>query len=282
MPSSKRIKQIFIYLLATVGIIFLIFLLVRETYEGFQAVPTVNSVPTVNDDYRSMCLQRVNQTGIRNCKMITIDSGSVWLCNDEETANDLLECDNTFASTLDPNKTSFLNLKDSVCYLTADKKIYVCYNRPPLLGLDSETNTPEFINPALPGGDDPVPGILEPQYNSLCGSYQASYTMMHSGISSISTNLSQVKANLGILSNVYDTINNLKTTYCSSGNLQGEKLIACTAINNSIGFFQNSLTSASTINTVSTLSTSLYKLISLRDTELTPAYSGLGCTLPTF
>jgi hypothetical protein len=276
MPSSKRIKQIFIYLLATVGIIFLILLLVGQAREGFQ------TVSTENENYRKICLQRINQTGVRNCKMLTIDSGTVWLCNDEDTAKDLLECDNSFASTLDPSKISFLNLKDSVCYLTADEKIYVCYNRPPLLGVDSDTNAPEFINPALPGGDDPVPSVLEPQYNSLCGSYQASYSMMHRGISSISTNLSQVNANLGILSNVYNTMNNLKTSHCSSGNLGQPQLAACNELNNSVGFFQNSITSQSTINIVNTLSTGLYKLISLRDNELTPAYSGLGCTLPTF
>jgi hypothetical protein len=204
------------------------------------------------------------------------------MCDTEASALELLECDDTFTSTLDPTNASFINLKDSVCYLTEDTKVYVCYNRPPLLGFDTATNTPEYMNPAIPGTDDPIPDALQPEYSRLCGSYQASYTMMHSGISTITTNLSQVNANLGILSNVYNTLNNIKTARCSSGNLQGTKLKACNAINNSINFFQNSLTNPSTTNMVNTLTTSLGTLVSLRDNELSPAYNGLGCITPTF
>lgn len=207
MPSvvSKKTQRIFTYLLGTVGIVFIILLLTRQIREGFQTPPEPAATPSVSEfalQRQEECIKNMNDVGSINCQEQTIDGGTVYTCDDEESALEILKCDTLFSQTLDPKHTPFYGLKDSICYRNALSNIYVCYNRPPITVFDDSTKTNEFLNPSYPNMDDPVPGYLAAQYPTICPGYQASYTMLHSGISTLSTNLLLVNTNIGIISSV--------------------------------------------------------------------------------
>ena len=204
MPSfiSRKIQRIFIYLLATIGIIFLVLLITRQIREGFQAA---TPEPNIIDKYRQDCLDRLKTTGAI-CPSRTDGPHKIFTCPDETTAMKLLQCDRTFSDTIVQDGPVYLNLTDSICYKSEVTQTYLCYNRPPLLAYDSELNTTVYNNPGIPGMYDPVPTDLDNDIPGICPSYQASYTLLYKGISSISTNLSEVNSNLSVLSNVYNTI----------------------------------------------------------------------------
>jgi hypothetical protein len=148
------------------------------------------------------------------------------------------------------------------------------------LGFDSATNKPTFLNPGIPGMDDPVPNELGAQMAGICGNYQASYTIVYKGISSISTNLSLYNANLKILSNVHNTLKSLSTQYCYD-TLTTSKQEICNSLSTGVAFFNSTLTSPTTVSIGIDLNNAYTQLANIQNYEMGKAYSGFGCETPS-
>lgn len=265
-PATKRIMRLVVFLLGTVGVVFLVLLLARQApnREGFQTA--------------DQCSQfRVA------CQPQTIGGQTVYMCGDSNAAMNLLTCDGTLMQTmgLDSEYRAQLGIRDAVCYMVgagASSKIgsnyYVCYQRPPRIAYDDAIGMNEYINPGYAFEEDPNPEILKQDLETACGTFQGISTIITRSLGTTRTNISSVGNALSSIAGAYSTVNALRAR--CTGTLTPDQQTACTALSN-FGVLANdaNFNALTTLNT--TLATANSNMGGLFMGNVVPSFKGLNC-----
>jgi hypothetical protein len=155
---------------------------------------------------------------------------------------------------------------------------YVCYERPPPLAYDHTTETIDFNDVTTNG--DPVPYTLMTELPLACGLYGTNMAMIGKSYTSTLGNYKYVSTSLDTLKGTYDTINNLRTSYCGRTGLTAIQQSACQALAEfgSAGADPN----ISTLTGIrDALNTGVTSMSNLYTTTIKPAYDGMNCKTPS-
>lgn len=263
--ATKRIMRLVVFLLGTVGVVFLVLLLAgRLQKEGFQTADQCSQ-------FRVACQPQI------------VGGQTVYMCGDSTAAMNLLTCDGTLMQNmgLDSEYQAQLGIRDAVCYMVgagASSKVgsnyYVCYQRPPRIAYDDAIGMNEYINPGYPFEEDPNPEILKQDLETACGTFQGISTMITRSLLTTRTNISSVSNALSSIAGAYSTVNALRTR--CTGTLTTEQQTACTALNN-FGVLANDANFNALTTMNNTLLTANSNMGGLFTGDVVPSFRGLNC-----
>ena len=240
MPSRRLdIKiRIILFLLCTVGILYITMRLLYRNYEGFQA------------------------SG--NCSYNTslFPGKSVYLCPTDDDATGLF-------SDVSLN----LNSNDGVCYKASDK-FYTCYQRPPATNFDFTSGVYVQIKHI----DDTSPDDAINNMEQICATSNAENLRISTIYQSTLAYQKGVTGVINTISNAVSQLSNISTSYCTGISASDPKYNFCTTLNTGIGNFKNLPTGDGGLNSMSnTLASMATNINSLYTDTFQRAYTGYKC-----
>lgn len=269
-PATKRIMRLVVFLLGTVGVVFLVLLLAKRfpNREGFQSAGDC-------DLYKSRCPGQ------------TIGGQYVYMCASDTDATNLLQCSPDLATVLNLNTTGISNLgiRDAVCYLVpggsynlgskVNDVYYVCYQRPPRLTYDDTLGTEVYENPGFEIDVDPNPATMSFNLETACGTYQGAGQMIGNSMFKTYNNIDYVSTAISSIEGAYSVVDATIKRRCT-GTLTTAQSNACTGLSN-FGTLQadSNYTDLRSIYTV--LTDSYGKMKSLFTGDTVPKFDGLNC-----
>ena len=263
--KTRLVQKIFVFLLLTIGIVFILQRIHRTIREPFVSPERVDACTAA----RSAC------GGPKPMP----DGKVIYLCPDEDSAGNLLDCGDETIDTLSPTNVQILGSSDAVCYVKViDRRdVYICYNRPPPIVYEPPPIDAMVSQNYL---DDYVPGQLEDILPATCDTYQAITSQVFKNFSTMTLNKTKVDNGLSILKNVQTEMSNLYKTRCSQPQSSASKQAACDHLK---GFVEDA-TTTSNISLLQGLQLSTDQSLSTLKgfyvNDIVGGYSGLGCPEP--
>jgi hypothetical protein len=267
--ATKRIMRLVVFLLGTVGVVFLVLLLARRSRtEGFQTAADCAT-------FKSRCAPQ------------TISGDFVYLCPDADTASDLLQCSPDLATTLqlNPAGTSNLGIRDAVCYLVPGgsyapaSKVgdvyYVCYQRPPQIVYDDTLGMTRYTDPTNEVDDDPNPGTMTVNLETACGTYQGAGLMIGTAMDKTYKNIDYVSSAMRSIQGAYGLVSTIIKSRCG-GTINDDQRTACSSLSN-FGTIQTDTTYSDLQGLYTALTGSYGNMKSFFTSDTTPKFNGLNC-----
>ena len=262
----KLIQNIFIFLLLSVGILF-ISLIIRRSgrslREGFAIDPNA----------------------IRGCELknFATPSGEVQglLCGTEVEAQSAATQVIPYGSlTMDG-----ITPTAPICYLKITtglkdtaQPVFVCYNRPPDLIQDDLGM--RYLDPMI--DIDQTPETLGSEIPTTCTAYKTAYAQALQTQSTLTGNISFLDNTMGVLSNVYTTLNTTYNTKCKGSLTQAQKNM-CGSMSAGIATYNDLLTNSNSnniINVRQTMTNVNKELTGLINGGIAASFAGLDCADP--
>jgi hypothetical protein len=269
--KTRLVQKVFVFLLITVGILYLLLRVQRATREPFVATRA-----EYND-----C-----DTKIKKCQKYNLPDGNeAYFCRDGDSgdtgqlrAEDILNCDDQPSDKINPANIPALGSGNAVCYQkgTQGGSIYVCYDRPPPIYYDPNLDT--YVNQNYL--DDPVPGQLESLLPTTCATYQTTLSMLYNAFSKITENKQKMDSGISMMEYVKSEVQKVYNQYCSPTMPDGPKKVQCQTLNT----FLTDAPITDNITKLKGIQISMMNALSNLQTYYTDdiqrGYGGLGCPLP--
>lgn len=214
-----------------------------------------------------------NGATIPKCKYITNFGQNIILCESIDAANYYLDRINTCNYNVPlATQICYTDSNDSAMFNDSNA-FYVCFQRPPPMIFDTNTNQLQRQDPIFDG--DSAPDSARAGVVGVCSGYQG----LMANINSVFTSTGKIKMTVGGIqaSTVYilDQMRNLSNTYCSTATTP-TKQYACGTIANSINNFV-SYTTDPKMNTIQTkLSTAMVNTLALSN-SIFNSFKNSGC-----
>jgi hypothetical protein len=280
--KTRIVQKVFVFLLLTVGILYIALWLHRRVREPF--------LNPAAEKQKQDC-----EDAKRNCKEQIINNNKVWLC--EDNLNDLdaqtraqkilWACANSPDITHSADSdlgTPLIGNSDTSCYSVLNSmtgsNFFVCYQRPPAKYYDPMSGQDEYYMPQT----DPVPEELSNELPAVCGAYTSVVSAVVRNFSTTKAEYNKMNEIVNTMSNAYIAMSNLSTTKCNSTRPRGTDLLnSC----RELGTFLSNYTFSSANSNVGRLltiqtaySNATSNLISTFNNHIQPQFNGFGCAFP--
>ncbi len=283
--KTRIIQKVFVFLLLTVGILYIALWLNRRVREPFQATDPI----AVRQE--RLCDEAKSES---NCEEQTIGDDKVWICrdggsSDSKTLADTIirQCTNPPEIVLSADASlgpSLVGDNDTSCYSVPNSmtgsNFYVCYQRPPVKYYDEMAGGYTYTTV----DNDQVPYQLADELPAVCGAYTSLVGTVVRTLSTTKGDYSRVNNIVNTMSNAYIAMSNLSTTKCDSTKPRGADLLnSC----RELGTFLSNYTFSSANSNVGRLlniqtaySNATSNLISTFNNQIDPQFKGFGCAFP--
>lgn len=262
--KTRLVQKVFVFLLITVGILFVLMRIQKATKEPF-----------VSPDRVGRCSQDLAACGSKQLS----DGKNVYLCDTEDRALNILECDDDVSDLLSPDNVKLLGLSDAVCYVKKidNRDVYICHNRPPPRVYEPPPVDAMILQSPY---DDMVPSQLEDILPPTCDTYQTITAQVFRNFSTMTLNKNKVDSGLGIIQNVRTEMSNLYTRHCVPMPTLESKRAACEHILQ----FNTDASTIQNVNSLQQIQTGVIQSLSTMrgyyQNDIVGGYSGLGCPEP--
>jgi hypothetical protein len=285
--KTRIVQKVFVFLLLTVGILYIALWLHQRIREPFQTTARDQTVQQQIDS----C-----EAAKRECRSeFRVNNDRYWLCEtdlngDSQTRamNILNMCGDSseIVRTADPSLgPPLLKSNETTCYsvlnTTSGSNYYVCYQRPPvqvtnLMTGDNEDMLPEY---------DQVPYELANELPAVCGAYGSLVGTVIRTFSTTKGDYTKVSDIITKMSNAYISMSNLSTTRCDSTKTRSPELLSsCGHLGTFLSNYRFS-TANSNVDRILRIQTAysnaMSNLTSTFKNEIEPQFSGFGCAFPS-